>query len=140
MPIYEYQCEACKKISSILILNAEEEKSARCAHCHGDRLVRVLSRFALHKTETQRMDEFDTRAPRDDTFYKDDRNIGLWAKKRARELGADSFRIDIGLILGYQQLGEMKKALEMAEEAKKKYPDNPIVNMLLMKISSQSPK
>jgi hypothetical protein len=31
----------------------------------------------------------DTDKPRDDAFYKDSRNIGLWAKKRARELGAD---------------------------------------------------
>ena len=89
MPIYEYQCEACEKMSSILILKAEEEKGARCAHCHSDRLVRVLSRFALHKTEAQRLGELDTGAPRDDTFYKDDRNIGLWAKKRAKDLGAD---------------------------------------------------
>ena len=89
MPIYEYQCESCKKVSSILILNEEEEKDARCAHCHSDQLVRVLSRFAIHKTEAQRMDELDTSTPRDDTYYNDNRNVGLWAKKRAKELGAD---------------------------------------------------
>jgi hypothetical protein len=72
-----------------LILKAQEEEEVRCSHCGGDQLMRVLSRFALHKTESQRLNEFDTRAPRDDSFYKDDRNIGLWAKKRTRELGAD---------------------------------------------------
>ena len=89
MPIYEYQCKTCGRINSILILKTDEEKDARCARCRGDRLVRVLSRFALHKTETQRLDELDTGAPRGDTYYKDDRNIGLWAKKRAKELGAN---------------------------------------------------
>ena len=89
MPIYEYQCKSCGKISSLLILNAQEEKDSRCSHCRGARLVRVLSGFALHKTESQRLDEFSTSAPRGDSFYKDDRNIGLWAKKRAHELGAD---------------------------------------------------
>jgi hypothetical protein len=51
--------------------------------------VRILSRFALHKTESQRVDEFDARAQRNDSFYKDDRNVGLWAKKRMKQLGVD---------------------------------------------------
>jgi hypothetical protein len=32
---------------------------------------------------------FDTAKPRGDDYYKDTRNIGLWAKKRMKELGAD---------------------------------------------------
>jgi hypothetical protein len=32
---------------------------------------------------------FDTSKPRGENFYKDSRNIGLWAKKRMRELGVD---------------------------------------------------
>jgi putative FmdB family regulatory protein len=89
MPIYEYECRSCRRITSALILKKEEEAAVRCTHCGGGRLTRVLSRFALHKTESQRLKEFDARAPQPDTFYKDRRNIGLWAKKRARELGAD---------------------------------------------------
>jgi hypothetical protein len=32
---------------------------------------------------------FDTSKPREDDFYKDSRNIGLWAKKKMREMGVD---------------------------------------------------
>jgi len=32
---------------------------------------------------------FDTSKPRGEDFYKDSRNIGLWAKRRMRELGVD---------------------------------------------------
>jgi len=32
---------------------------------------------------------FDTSKPKGDEFYKDSRNVGLWAKKRMRELGVD---------------------------------------------------
>jgi hypothetical protein len=31
----------------------------------------------------------DTSKPKGDEFYKDSRNVGLWAKKRMRELGVD---------------------------------------------------
>ena len=98
MPIFEYQCRACGRITSALVLNTASSESGekpagggdvRCASCGGDDLVRIMSRFAIHKTESQRMKELDTGASRDDTFYKDSRNVGLWAKKRAQELGTD---------------------------------------------------
>ena len=89
MPIYEYQCKSCGKITSALILKPGEEKKVRCRNCKGDRLLRVLSRVVVHKTEDQRLSKFNTKAHQDDSFYKDDRNIGLWAKKRVKELGVD---------------------------------------------------
>jgi hypothetical protein len=33
--------------------------------------------------------DLDTSRPRGDDYYKDSRNIGLWAKKRMKELGVD---------------------------------------------------
>jgi hypothetical protein len=52
-------------------------------------LTRLLSRFAYHQTEAARLGDFDTSATRDDSFYRDSRNVGLWAKKRAKEMGVD---------------------------------------------------
>ncbi len=89
MPIYEYQCKSCGAITSALILKPGEEKTLVCGNCQGKKLTRVLSRFALHKTEKQRLEEFNPSVPRDDSFYKDERNVGLWAKKRAQQLGVD---------------------------------------------------
>ena len=49
----------------------------------------MLSRCVVHKTEAQRLSEFDVRAPRGEAFNRDDRNLGLSAKKRLSELGVD---------------------------------------------------
>jgi len=89
MPLYEYQCRECGRINTALILNTHEERELHCGQCRSPDLDRILSRFALHKTEAQRVDEFDARAQRNDSFYKDDRNVGLWAKKRMKQLGVD---------------------------------------------------
>jgi hypothetical protein len=48
-----------------------------------------MSAFAVHETESARIQSFDTKAPRDESFYRDSRNVGLWAKKRAKEMGVD---------------------------------------------------
>jgi len=89
MPLYEYQCSECGGINTALVLKPREEENLQCGRCQSRALVRILSRFALHKTEAQRVDEFDPRAQRNNNFYKDDRNVGLWAKKRMKQLGVD---------------------------------------------------
>lgn len=48
-----------------------------------------MSAFAVHESESARLDSFDTSKPRDESFYRDSRNVGVWAKKRARDLGVD---------------------------------------------------
>ena len=89
MPIYEYRCTRCGQEFSSLILKSSDEDEMRCKTCGAKDLSRLLSRFAIHRTEAQRLEKFDTRKPQDESFYKDSRNIGLWARKRAKELGAD---------------------------------------------------
>jgi hypothetical protein len=79
----------CGRINTALILKPLEEKNLQCARCRSQRLVRILSHFALHKTEAQRVNEFDFRDRHSDSFYKDDRNVGLWAQKRMKQLGVD---------------------------------------------------
>jgi len=48
-----------------------------------------MSSFAVMETEASRLSNFDTGKPRDESFYRDSRNVGLWAKKRAQEMGVD---------------------------------------------------
>jgi len=89
MPIYEYECKKCQKIIGYLILKPSEESQLKCKSCGSEDLKRLLSRFAYHRSESDRLAGCDTSKPRGEDFYKDSRNIGLWAKKRAQELGAD---------------------------------------------------
>ncbi|NIQ39035.1 MAG: zinc ribbon domain-containing protein [Proteobacteria bacterium] len=89
MPIYEYRCKECGQEFSVLILNPKEGAHVTCETCGGADTSRLLSRFAFHQSEEARVDAFDLGKPRDDSFYKDDRNIGLWAKKKAKEMGVD---------------------------------------------------
>jgi len=89
MPIYEYQCNQCKKEFSLLFLKSKEVESVRCKFCNSRNIRRLLSTFRVHQTEESRLANFDTSKPRGEDFYKDSRNIGLWAKKRMKELGVN---------------------------------------------------
>lgn len=89
MPIYEYRCNHCHKEFSQLFLNPKKTEKIRCKFCNNRDLTKLLSSFSVHQTEESRLANFDTSKSKGDEFYKDSRNIGLWAKKRMRELGVD---------------------------------------------------
>lgn len=86
MPIYEYQCRSCNKVFTHLIMKPQEEKGLKCEYCGGKRLKRLISQFSYQKSEADRMAGL-SELRRDNSYYRDTRNLGLAAKKRAQELG-----------------------------------------------------
>lgn len=89
MPIYEYECAVCGHLSSQVILGSEREVAPSCDTCGSAETRRVMSAFAVVEGEGSRLANFDTAQARNDSFYRDSRNVGLWAKKRAQEMGVD---------------------------------------------------
>jgi len=89
MPIYEYRCNRCNREFSQLFLNRKEISHVKCKFCNSPNLTKLLSSFSVHQTEESRLANFDASKPRGEDFYRDSRNVGLWAKKRMKEMGVD---------------------------------------------------
>jgi putative FmdB family regulatory protein len=89
MPIYEYLCSQCDRVNSFLVLRGTSPSQLYCKSCGSQELFRVLSRFAYHKSEADRIEEFDPSRRYGTEFYKDDRNIGLSTQKRLKQMGVD---------------------------------------------------
>jgi hypothetical protein len=70
-------------------MKTTEEKGLACPNCHARKLKRLLSRVAYHVSEQDRLDAYNPKNAKSDAFYRDSRNIGVAAKKRARQLGVD---------------------------------------------------
>ncbi len=89
MPIYEYECRKCGATSGLLIMKKEDEEKVACLGCGSKKMSKVISRVTYHRSEEDRLHELDPRKPQGEEFYKDSRNVGLWTKKRMKELGVD---------------------------------------------------
>jgi putative FmdB family regulatory protein len=89
MPIYEYQCSDCAWQFQKLVMGRGEEENLLCPKCDGQNLKRLISRVAYHVSENDRLAAYNPMSRHSDSFYKDTRNIGLSAKKRAKEMGVD---------------------------------------------------
>ena len=89
MPIYEYQCCDCSWQFQKLIMGKGDEENLICPKCTGQNLKRLISTVAYHVSESDRLAAYNPMSRHSDSFYKDTRNIGLSAKKRAKEMGVD---------------------------------------------------
>ena len=87
MPIFEYHCHGCEGEFQLLILKKQEEEQLVCPVCGSRSLKKLISRVVFHVGEQDRIDAFDPSAKKSDAFYRDSRNIGLEAKKRAQQMG-----------------------------------------------------
>lgn len=87
MPIYEYACAACKRITSGFVRGGAEPKPPRCQHCGGE-TRRALSRFAVGRSAAQVREEFGA-PPRSVEDYRDPRQIGRWVEQRFDDYGME---------------------------------------------------
>ena len=89
MPIYEYRCRTCHKKVSILTLRVSEAVDAVCEHCGGRSLDRLMSRFAMVRSEESRLDALSDPGALDGVDENDPKSMARWMKKMGSELGED---------------------------------------------------
>jgi len=88
MPIYEFTCQDCGRLTSTFTRSMDAQVKATCQHCGGKKLTRALSRFAHHKSEGRVLEEYGAE-PRRPEDYKDPRQIGRWAERKFEEYGME---------------------------------------------------
>jgi putative FmdB family regulatory protein len=88
MPIYEYRCAGCGAKATVLTLRVSEDVSPTCPRCGGTDLSRLMSRFAMLRSDDDRLDALtDDAAGLDDD---DPRAVARWMRSMGKELGEDA--------------------------------------------------
>src|SRR5512135_2836997 len=89
MPIYEYRCEECGKITEFLQIRRDETFVPQCKRCKGKRMSRVLSKVKVVRSEESRMESLADPSKWGDIDEKDPKSMAKWMKKMGKELGED---------------------------------------------------
>ncbi|MFQ5847575.1 MAG: zinc ribbon domain-containing protein [Candidatus Methylomirabilales bacterium] len=87
MPIYEYDCDGCRRRVSLLILNIHSPPPLRCPHCGSDHLTRLLSRFARPRSDAERLERLGDPSGLGDLDENDPQSVRRWATRMGKELG-----------------------------------------------------
>lgn len=89
MPIYEYECQGCRRRVSLLIRTLNPAESPRCPRCGSAELSRLMSRFATVKSEDARLDALSDPGSFGDLDENDPRSVAQFVKKMGSEMGED---------------------------------------------------
>ena len=77
MPIYEYRCGSCDRVSSFFTRSIAAALTPVCSHCQSGDMQRRMSTFAMGKTTQSVQEQYPASgatSPLD--YYHDPRNIG----------------------------------------------------------------
>lgn len=89
MPIYEYQCEKCARITSVLTMRVGERANAKCRHCGSAAMRRVLSRFATPRGEEARLDALADPSQLGGLDENDPKSVARLMRKMGGEMGEE---------------------------------------------------
>lgn len=106
MPIYEYRCRDCRRRSQILTLRVSEKVDEVCQHCGGRKLDRLMSRFAMPRSEESRLDSLADPSSFGDVDENDPRSVARWMRRMGKEMGEE---------MGGEDFDEMVDSIESGE-------------------------
>ena len=89
MPIYEYRCEDCGRVSSFLVRTIHESPQPRCRRCQGGRMTRLISRVARVRSEESRLESLADPSKLGGLDENDPAGMARWMKRMGKELGED---------------------------------------------------
>ena len=90
MPIYEYRCVDCGKVSSLFTRSISSPLEPACTHCKSRDVVRRMSSFSVAKSvqSVHEKHPLPSGTPSPD-YYSDPRNIGRHLEDRFSRVGMD---------------------------------------------------
>jgi len=89
MPIYEYRCQECRRISSFLILNLNDPFAPVCKQCGSPSLERVISRVHVRLSEETRLERLADPSAWAGVDENDPKSVAKVLKKMGQEMGED---------------------------------------------------
>jgi putative FmdB family regulatory protein len=87
VPIYEYRCDKCRRLTSILTTRVSEKVEAVCSHCGGTKMSRLMSRFAMPRSEESRIESLADPSKMGDVDENDPKSVARMMKRMGQEMG-----------------------------------------------------
>jgi putative FmdB family regulatory protein len=108
MPIYEYQCRACRQRAQLFYqtFSAAAAATPTCPNCGSTELRRLVSRVFQLRGEDAQLEDMADPSSFGDLDENDPKSVARWARKLGQQMGED---------LG-DDWGEMVDKLEAGED------------------------
>lgn len=92
MPIYEYRCNGCGTVKTVLVHGFSDPEDLVCDACGSSGLKRIISRVNYHQSQADRLSSYNPKDRHSGSFTQDSRNIGLHAEHMLKQAGVKPSR------------------------------------------------
>ncbi len=89
MPIYEFRCTDCRRITNYFTRKIDTETTAECEHCGSGNTARMMSKFGRSYSREEIVDRYGDSTDGGPDAYRDPRQIGSWVEQRFEDYGMD---------------------------------------------------
>jgi putative FmdB family regulatory protein len=89
MPIYEYRCDDCGKVSEFILIKTDETFVPQCKQCKSKRMTRILSRVRVVRSEESRMESLADPSKWGGLDENDPKSMAKWMKRMGKEMGEE---------------------------------------------------
>lgn len=89
MPIYEYRCLSCGGYQSVLTRAYTDPTDLRCPRCQGTAFRKLVSRFAVLRSDDARLEQLADPSSFGDVDENDPRSVTRWARRMGDQVGED---------------------------------------------------
>jgi putative FmdB family regulatory protein len=91
MPIYEFRCADCGKITNHFTRKIDTELKVPCEYCKSKRTSRMMSKFGRSYSRADIIEKYGDPSEMGSSpdAYRDPRQIGSWVEKKFDEYGMD---------------------------------------------------
>ncbi len=87
MPIYEYECPKCRRKTSILTMRVSERVDPVCGNCGSTEMNRLMSRFAMPRSEEARLNALTDPSKLGDFDENDPKSLARMMRRMGSEMG-----------------------------------------------------
>lgn len=90
MPIYEYRCADCRRITNVFVRSVSSSiPDVKCEHCGSMSVERAISKFGIGRTVSSIIEDYGDPSMDEGAEYRDPRQIGRWAERKFEEYGME---------------------------------------------------
>lgn len=110
MPVYEYECQKCKRRFSRFFWKMADAEGTKC-RCGSGRLEQLVSKVAMHQSEESRLEKFGDPSNWGDFNENDPKSVARMMRGMSSEMG-EELPEELKEMVGRLEAGESPEDIE----------------------------
>ena len=90
MPLYEYRCDDCQKVTSLLVRSSSDDKQPTCEYCQSANVEKLISKFSFRPSWGDSLNWVPSRETTSDLDESSGASVNKYMGRIKKEMGGQT--------------------------------------------------